>query len=64
MVLNDYVVRKELESALESSHEVIYKYQTDMEVARNKVKEAVEIVEKTSLEKELLATDLKKSKGF
>ncbi|VVC35378.1 Hypothetical protein CINCED_3A004784 [Cinara cedri] len=52
-------VRKELESALESCHRVISNYQTDAEVARNKVKEAVEVVDKTYSEKERLATDLK-----
>ncbi|XP_050053837.1 uncharacterized protein LOC114129145 isoform X3 [Aphis gossypii] len=54
-------VRKELEAALESCHENVYKYQTDVEVARCKVKEAVEIVEKTHSEKDKLLTDLKKS---
>lgn len=54
-------VRKELEVALESCHENVYKYQTDVEVARYKVKEAVEIVEKTHSEKDKLLTDLKKS---
>ncbi|KAF0759020.1 protein BCAP-like isoform X1 [Aphis craccivora] len=54
-------VRKELEVALESCHENVYKYQTDVEVAKYKVKEAVEIVEKTHSEKDKLLTDLKKS---
>ncbi|XP_022178218.1 myosin-1-like isoform X2 [Myzus persicae] len=54
-------VRKELEVALESCHEVIYKYQTDVEVARYKVKEALEMVEKTYSEKDKLVTDLQQS---
>jgi len=57
-------VRKELEVALESCHEVVYKYQTDVEVARYKVKEALEMVEKTYSEKDELVTDLKKSNGY
>ncbi|XP_026809526.1 tropomyosin-like [Rhopalosiphum maidis] len=54
-------VRKELEVALESCHEVVYKYQTDMDVARYRVKEAIEMVEKIHSEKDKLLTDLKKS---
>lgn len=34
-----------------------------MEVAWNKVKEAVDVVDKISIEKEQLLTDLNKSKG-
>lgn len=49
---------------MESCHEVVHKYQTDMEIARNKVKDAIEIVEKTSSEKEQLSTDLNKTKGL
>lgn len=56
-------VRKELESALESCHEVVDKYHTDMEIARNKVKEAIEVVEKTCSEKDRLVKDLNKSNG-
>ncbi|XP_060841839.1 putative leucine-rich repeat-containing protein DDB_G0290503 isoform X1 [Rhopalosiphum padi] len=54
-------VRKELEVALESCHEVVYKYQTDVDVARYRVKEAIEMVEKTYSEKDKLLTDLKNS---
>ncbi|XP_029342112.1 putative leucine-rich repeat-containing protein DDB_G0290503 [Acyrthosiphon pisum] len=54
-------VRKELEVALESCHEVVYKYQTDVEVARYKVNEALEMIEKTYSEKDKLVMDLKKS---
>ncbi|XP_025202870.1 putative leucine-rich repeat-containing protein DDB_G0290503 [Melanaphis sacchari] len=54
-------VRKELEIALESCHEVVYKYQTDVEVARHKVEEAIKMVEKTYSEKDKLLTDLKES---
>ncbi|XP_060871625.1 putative leucine-rich repeat-containing protein DDB_G0290503 [Metopolophium dirhodum] len=54
-------VRKELEVALESCHEVVYKYQTDVEVARYKVNEALEMMEKTYSEKDKLVMDLKKS---
>lgn len=58
-----FTVRNELESALESCHEVIYKFQVDLEAARNKVKEAVEVVDKTCSEKEQLVTNLNKSNG-
>ncbi|XP_050420428.1 kinesin-like protein KIF15 [Adelges cooleyi] len=44
--------RNELEAALESCHETMYKYKSNEETARNKVREAVEIVEKTCLEKQ------------
>uniref|UniRef100_A0A2S2NL07 Uncharacterized protein n=1 Tax=Schizaphis graminum TaxID=13262 RepID=A0A2S2NL07_SCHGA len=54
-------VRKELKVALESCHEVVNKYQTDVDVARYRVKEAIEMVEKTHSERDKLLTDLKKS---
>lgn len=54
-------VREELESALESCHEIVYKYKVDLEVARDKAKEAVEVADKTCLEKEQLVKDLQKS---
>lgn len=52
-----------MESALESCHEVIYKYQNEAEITRKKVIEAANVVENTRLEKERIATDLNKSKG-
>lgn len=58
------IVRNILESALESCHKNVSKYQADEEVARNKVKEAVEVTEKTYSEKEQLATNLKISNGL
>lgn len=58
-----YIVRKQLESALESCHEIVYKHQSESEVARNKVKEAIEVVEKTCSDKDQLVTDLNKSNG-
>lgn len=58
-----HVVRKELESALETCHEVIHKHQIEMDDARKKVKESLQIVEKICLEKEKLLTDLNKSNG-
>lgn len=39
------------------------KYHTDMEIARNKVKEAIEVVEKTCSEKDRLVKDLNNSNG-
>lgn len=58
-----YAVRKELELALESCHEVVDKYKIDTEVARIKVKEAIEVVEKTYSEKDRLVKDLNISNG-
>lgn len=56
-------MRNELEAALKLCHEKIAKYQTDELTARDKVKEAIEIVEKTCMEKQRASEELKKSKG-
>jgi len=58
------LVRKKLEVALESCHKANYNYQSDMEIARHKVKEALEMVEKTNSKKDKLVTDLEKSNGY
>lgn len=57
-------VRKQLESALESCLEEVNKYKNDADIARNKVREAVEMVEKLCSEKDQLMEDLNNSKGM
>ncbi|XP_050544028.1 structural maintenance of chromosomes protein 2-like isoform X2 [Daktulosphaira vitifoliae] len=54
-------VRNELETALRFCHEKIDKYQRDESTARDKVKEAIELVEKTCMEKQRVTEELKKS---
>ncbi|XP_025413374.1 sporulation-specific protein 15-like isoform X2 [Sipha flava] len=55
-------VRKHLESALESCLGEVDKYKTDADIARNKVREAIEIMDKISSEKDRLIEDLNNSK--